>query len=96
MLGAAGNVARNVAGLGGEALLVGVAGRDAAADEVRALIAAEPSLQDRLVADPARPTTVKTRFVAAGQQLLRLDQEEAAALAAAARDALAKSRRAAA
>jgi D-beta-D-heptose 7-phosphate kinase/D-beta-D-heptose 1-phosphate adenosyltransferase len=96
MLGAAGNVARNVASLGGEALLVAVAGEDAAADEVRALLAAEPRLHDRLVADPQRPTTVKTRFVAAGQQLLRLDHEQSGALDAGAEEALAERARAAA
>ena len=34
-----------------------------------------------LVTDAGRPTTVKTRFVAAGQQLLRLDHEHASPLA---------------
>ena len=96
MLGAAGNVARNVAALGGEALLVGLAGQDAAADEVRALLRAEPRLDHRLVADTHRPTTVKTRFVAAGQQLLRLDEEEAGELEPGALAALARQAEAAA
>ena len=46
------------------------------ADELLALIEAEPGLEADLVVDPARPTTVKTRFVAGGQQLLRLDAED--------------------
>ena len=90
MLGAAGNVARNVAALGGEALLVGMAGQDAAAEELSALLGAESRLHDRVLRDASRPTTVKTRFVASGQQLLRLDEEEARALDADAERGLAQ------
>lgn len=75
MLGAAGNVARNVAALGGEAALVGVIGKDAAGREAKDLIAAEPRIEGYLITDAARPTTIKTRFVSAGQQLLRVDEE---------------------
>jgi D-beta-D-heptose 7-phosphate kinase/D-beta-D-heptose 1-phosphate adenosyltransferase len=76
MLGGMGNVARNVAGLGGLAAMVGVVGDDAGAREALSLVAAEPGLESRLVTAPGRPTTVKTRFVASGQQLLRLDAED--------------------
>jgi D-beta-D-heptose 7-phosphate kinase/D-beta-D-heptose 1-phosphate adenosyltransferase len=75
MLGGVGNVARNVAGLGGHAALVGVIGRDSAANEATALVGQDAGLEGHLVVDPARSTTIKTRFVAAGQQLLRLDAE---------------------
>ncbi len=75
MLGAAGNVARNVAALGGEAALVGVIGKDAAGREAKDLIAAEPRIEGYLITDAERPTTIKTRFVSAGQQLLRVDEE---------------------
>ena len=75
MLGGVGNVARNVAGLGGLAALVGVIGNDAAGHETTDLIAQDRGLEGHLVIDQARPTTVKTRFVASGQQLLRLDAE---------------------
>ncbi|HWF77503.1 MAG TPA: D-glycero-beta-D-manno-heptose 1-phosphate adenylyltransferase [Caulobacteraceae bacterium] len=75
MLGGAGNVARNVAALGGEVALVGVIGRDAAAGEAKALISAEGRIEGYLITDPDRPTTIKTRFVSAGQQLLRVDEE---------------------
>ena len=78
MLGAAGNVARNVAALGGEASLVGVVGQDAPAHEATALIGEEAGVEGFLIADAHRSTTVKTRFVAAGQQLLRLDLETTA------------------
>jgi D-beta-D-heptose 7-phosphate kinase/D-beta-D-heptose 1-phosphate adenosyltransferase len=77
MLGGVGNVARNVASLGGRAGLVGVIGDDAAAGETLTLVGADAGLESHLVTAPGRPTTIKTRFVAAGQQLLRLDDEEA-------------------
>jgi D-beta-D-heptose 7-phosphate kinase/D-beta-D-heptose 1-phosphate adenosyltransferase len=76
MLGGAGNVARNVAALGGLAALAGVIGDDAAANEALGMIGAEAGMEGHLVAEKARPTTVKTRYVAAGQQLLRVDSED--------------------
>jgi len=76
MLGAAGNVARNVVALGGVAALVGVLGADAPAIEATRLLAAETGLEGSLVTDASRPTTVKTRFVSGGQQLLRVDDEQ--------------------
>ncbi|MGI9168664.1 MAG: D-glycero-beta-D-manno-heptose 1-phosphate adenylyltransferase [Caulobacteraceae bacterium] len=78
MLGAAGNVARNVAALGGAASLVGVVGDDAPAHEATDLIGREGGIEGFLITDPGRSTTVKTRFVGAGQQLLRLDFETVA------------------
>ncbi len=76
MLGGCGNVARNVAALGGHAALVGLVGGDADAGEALRLVAAEPGIEGFLVTDATRPTTLKTRFVSAGQQLLRVDLEE--------------------
>ena len=78
MLGAAGNVARNIASLGGAATLIGVVGADAAASEATDLVAAERgAIAATLVRDLERPTTTKVRFVSAGQQLMRVDHEEA-------------------
>jgi len=81
MPGGVGNVARNIAALGGIARLGAVAGHDAAGDELAALIAAEPGVEDAVERRAGVATIVKTRFVAAGQQLLRLDQEAEAILA---------------
>src|ERR1700722_12369354 len=76
MLGGVGNVARNVAALGGTAVLIGLLGSDAAGEEVRAAIGATPRLVDAHVASAARPTIRKTRYIAAHQQLMRVDEEQ--------------------
>src|SRR5437764_9789738 len=76
MLGGAGNVARNIASLGGKAILLGLLGEDTAGAEIRALIAGNPGLVDRNVASARRPTVRKTRYIAGHQQLLRIDEEE--------------------
>ncbi len=75
MLGGAGNVARNVAAAGGRAALVGVLGEDGPGAEAARLVGLETDVENHLIADPNRPTTVKTRFSSGGQQLLRLDNE---------------------
>ena len=75
MLGGAGNVARGLAALGARVELAAVCGEDAAANDLISLIQAEPGMDADVVIDPSRQTTVKTRFVAGGQQLLRLDSE---------------------
>lgn len=76
MLGAAGNVARNVAALGGEVSLIGLVGGDAEGHEAMRLVGADTGVEGFLVTDASRPTTLKTRFVSGGQQLLRVDLEE--------------------
>lgn len=81
MPGGVGNVARNVAALGGMARLGAVSGRDAAGDELAQAVAEEPGVQDVVERRADAATIVKTRFVAAGQQLLRLDEEHAPLLA---------------
>ena len=80
VLGGAANVAQNVAALGARALLVGVVGLDDAAAEIGRILAAAPAITACMVATPARPTTVKTRFVSGGHQLLRLDEEDSEAI----------------
>jgi D-beta-D-heptose 7-phosphate kinase/D-beta-D-heptose 1-phosphate adenosyltransferase len=77
MAGGAGNVARNVAALGGKVMLIGLVGDDAAGRELKDMLGDEPGIANQLVVDPDRPTTVKTRFVAGRQQLLRVDDEKA-------------------
>ena len=80
MLGGAGNVLRNLAALGVAADLVAVVGDDAAGREVRALALEEAGDGCRLLVHQGRPTTIKERYIAAGQQLLRTDREAAGPL----------------
>lgn len=74
LLGGAGNVARNVLSLGGKPILIGIVGRDPAADRLTALLD-EGGIDACLVADKTRPTTRKTRVIAHNQQVVRVDQE---------------------
>jgi D-beta-D-heptose 7-phosphate kinase/D-beta-D-heptose 1-phosphate adenosyltransferase len=80
MPGGAANVARNVAALGARAVLLGVVGADPFADDLRRQLAAVPTIEARLIVDAARPTSVKTRYVADGQQVMRADRESRAPL----------------
>lgn len=75
MPGGAGNVARNIAALGATTRLIGVAGEDAAGGELRDLLAAEPRVAPAILIDEQRKTTIKTRYVAVRQQMLRADFE---------------------
>ena len=74
-LGGAANVAANVAALGAESRLVAVIGDDARGDSVRGELAQHRLTDQFLVVAPARPTTSKTRVVARGQQVVRIDEE---------------------
>ena len=88
MPGGVGNVARNVASLGGKVRLGAVVGSDAAGEELRGLLQAEGRIEPRLTSAQTVRTIVKTRFVSAGQQLLRLDEEDAPGGAEASPEAL--------
>ena len=94
MLGGVGNVARNVAALGGTASLIATIGDDDPGREVVRLLSEESRIDPDLVTDIGRATTVKTRFVAAGQQLLRADHEVALPLSQGGVDALVAAARA--
>jgi rfaE bifunctional protein kinase chain/domain len=92
LLGGAGNVAANIAAMGGLATIIGVIGKDRAADTLLDLFQARGirTALTRL----NRGTTVKTRVLARRQQMLRLDHECADPLAPVERAALIESVRA--
>lgn len=73
--GGAANVATGLARLGCDAALVGLIGEDGAGETLRQQIAAE-GIKTGLVKSRSRPTTCKTRIMAHGQQLLRVDEEK--------------------
>jgi rfaE bifunctional protein kinase chain/domain len=75
LLGGAGNVARNIASLGGKATLVSIVGDDENGRRIASML--ETSLvEPRLIRSQNRPTTVKTRVLARNQQMIRLDMED--------------------
>jgi D-beta-D-heptose 7-phosphate kinase/D-beta-D-heptose 1-phosphate adenosyltransferase len=79
-LGGAANVARNLVTLGGRVELLAVVGRDARAEQLRDAAAGQGIGTEALVEDPDRPTTLKTRIMAARQQIVRVDRESCAPL----------------
>ncbi len=80
-LGGAGNVLRNLKALGASASFLSVVGNDEAGREIGRLLSAEDGADVHALVQPERVTTVKTRYVAGGHQLLRADRESATPLA---------------
>ncbi len=75
-LGGAANVALNVNALGATAYLCSVIGEDEMGDEMMKLLPAAGLATRGVSRSSARTTTVKTRIMAQGQQLLRVDSEK--------------------
>lgn len=73
-IGGAGNVAQNVATLGGAPTLISICGEDLYGDNLRD-ICAGLRIDSHLIRSPSRETTLKTRIMAAHQQILRVDRE---------------------
>jgi D-beta-D-heptose 7-phosphate kinase/D-beta-D-heptose 1-phosphate adenosyltransferase len=73
--GGASNVAANLVSLGACASIVAVVGADADADRLRDELSRLRIGIEGLVTDPERPTTTKTRIIAHGQQVVRVDRE---------------------
>ena len=73
-LGGAANVAQNVAALGARAELVAALGDDASGAQLRAMLHVLGADARGLITTE-RPTTTKTRVVARGQQVVRVDEE---------------------
>jgi rfaE bifunctional protein kinase chain/domain len=81
-LGGAANVLANLSALGAQARVIGVVGKDAAAENLRASVRKNGGVQtdDSLVEDDSRPTTIKTRIIAQNQMVVRADRERRAAV----------------
>src|SRR5947199_218514 len=75
MPGGAANVARNLTALKASTDLLGVVGRDSAAQHLKRLLRDQHIGCRGLLANAARPTSVKTRIVAQKQQVVRIDRE---------------------
>ncbi|GAB4341622.1 MAG: D-glycero-beta-D-manno-heptose-7-phosphate kinase [Candidatus Abyssubacteria bacterium] len=75
--GGAGNVAANLAALGARVFCCGITGDDANGRRLVQLLKNLKVDTSGILKDKTRPTTVKTRMIAHGQQLLRVDRETA-------------------
>src|SRR5437879_2052034 len=74
-LGGAGNVAVNIAALGGEVEAFGVIGSDEAGRALDRCLRVAGITHKGVVSDSKRVTTIKTRIIARHQQVVRVDHE---------------------
>jgi len=74
--GGAANVARNISALGAESVFFAVCGDDDAGKKLSEVLEEDKGIISHLLIEDDRPTTLKTRFVAKGQQMLRVDWEK--------------------
>ena len=78
--GGAANVAVNLAGLGATTRLLGLVGEDAAAQSLQEILGGL-GIACEFTCTADRPTITKTRVQSRGQQLIRLDEENASHMA---------------
>lgn len=74
--GGCGNVAVNIAALGGTPYLVGIIGRDSSADKLRRALKSAKVADRNIIVDPERPTILKSRIIAGSQHVVRVDRED--------------------
>lgn len=74
--GGAGNVVRNVTALGAAAAFISVVGDDQAGADLTGLVGGQPNVEPWLLVQGGRTTTLKIRFIASGQHMLRADREQ--------------------
>lgn len=87
MLGGAGNVARNILALGGKAQLISACGDGAGSERLRTILD-DSGIESFLVPLTGRPAATKTRVMARGQQLVRIDREDSSSLKPSERQAI--------
>ena len=76
MPGGAGNVVRNLTALEASAAFVSVVGDDQAGSDLTGLIGGQERVEPWLLVQGGRTTTLKTRYIAQGQHLIRADREQ--------------------
>lgn len=75
LLGGAANVAHNIISMGGRCILAGLTGNDTAGKNIKSLADQAGIETDAVITDNFQ-TTVKTRLIARGQQIARVDRED--------------------
>lgn len=74
-LGGAANVALNIKSLGATPYLLGITGNDRYHQILSSLLDSSDISSDYLLSDSERPTTLKSRIIAHGQHIIRIDNE---------------------
>jgi D-glycero-beta-D-manno-heptose-7-phosphate kinase len=74
-LGGAANVALNIQALGAIPVLVALCGADDSGKKLLSILEDQKMPTNGIVTSTARPTTVKTRVIASGQHVVRVDEE---------------------
>lgn len=75
-IGGAGNVALNLIALGAKAVLASVIGQDTPGQELHQMLQNAGIQTDALIVSEERKTTIKTRVLSNGKQMLRIDTED--------------------
>jgi rfaE bifunctional protein kinase chain/domain len=75
-IGGAGNVALNLIALGAKAVLASVIGQDTPGQELQQMLRNSGIQTDALIVSAERKTTIKTRVLSNGKQMLRIDTED--------------------
>lgn len=83
MLGGCANVLNNIYAMGGKVYVAGVIGKDVIGKQLLSELRKKKIETKGIVIEPGRPTTLKTRIVAHGQQMVRFDKENRKAIPAA-------------
>ena len=73
--GGAANVAANLRAMGAAVLMAGLTGKDENGAQLRSILQEKNISTALLFPEAGRPTTLKTRIMARGQQILRIDRE---------------------
>ena len=73
-LGGAGNLASNIVALGGKVDVLGFVGRDTQGDWIKKTLN-EKGIDPNFIRTYDRPTTLKSRYIVNGSQVLRIDRE---------------------
>lgn len=82
MLGGCANVLNNIYAMGGKVYVAGVIGEDGIGKQLLSELRKKKIETKGIVIEKGRPTTLKTRIVAHGQQMVRFDKENRKAIPA--------------
>jgi len=73
--GGAANVALNLSGLGAKVTLMGIVGKDTNQAELNQCFTRHDNINNQIIECDTRTTSIKTRIIADGRQIARLDSE---------------------